>query len=55
MVLYSVTPGGKMTILPDLMSSGLLAEVNSTQLTICVICGQEVTRISNTIYNCGQV
>ena len=32
--------GGRMTFLPDLISSGLMAVVMSTQLTIRTISGQ---------------
>ena len=35
--------GGRMTFLPDLILSGLLAAVISTQLTIQTISGQEAT------------
>ena len=35
--------GGRMTYLPDLISSGLMQVVESTQLTIQTISGHEAT------------
>ena len=46
--------GGRMTFLPDLISSRLLAVVRSSQPTIRVISGQEATCQSAAVIGPGQ-
>ena len=41
--------GGRITFLPDLISSGLLSVEKSTQLAILMITGQEATFQSDEI------